>query len=121
MAQGRNPRDVKFELAREIVARFHGDAQARAAQERFVAQFQKGVLPDDIPEIRLQGAMPLANLLKDAGLTASTSEAMRMVKQGAVKIDGEKVSDARLTIEPGFKAVVQVGKRRFARVTIGQG
>ncbi len=118
VAQGRNPRDVKFELAREIVARFHGDAEARAAQEQFVAQFQKGALPDDIPEVRLRGAMPLANVLKDAGLTASTSEAMRMVKQGAVKIDGEKVSDAKQTIEPGFKAVVQVGKRRFAHVTV---
>lgn len=122
VAEGRNPRDVKFELAREIIARFHDEAAADQAQAEFIARFQKGALPEDIPEIGLEAAgpegMPIANLLKEAGLTASTSDALRMLRQGAVKIEGEKVSDPKLVIEPGSCRIYQVGKRRFARVTL---
>ena len=119
--QGRNPRDVKFELAQEIIARFHSSQAAEAAQANFIARFARGEMPDEMPEHDLRIDTPtilIGQLLKDAGLTSSSSEGMRMVKQGAVRIDGEKVSDPRLAIEPGFAAVVQVGKRRFARVQV---
>jgi len=114
-----NPRDIKILLAKEIIARFHSEADADAAEQAFIARFQKGAMPDEIPEVTLNGAeFGLANLLKDAGLVASTSEAMRMVKQGAVKMDGEKLSDSKQSFAAGTEAVFQVGKRRFARVTI---
>ena len=119
--QGRNPRDVKFLLAQEITARFHSERDAQRAKEEFIRRFQHGVLPDDMPELTLaapDGALPLANLLKEAGLTASTSESHRMVKQGAVKIDGDRVVDSRRQVSAGSTQVYQVGKRRFARVTL---
>jgi tyrosyl-tRNA synthetase len=118
---GANPRDIKFQLGQEIVARFHDQAAAAAAQDAFVARFQKGALPDEIPELMLAsqgGNLVIANLLKDAGLTGSTSEALRMIKQGAVRIDGERVNDRGLAIAAGNTHVFQVGKRRFARVTV---
>lgn len=114
---GRNPRDVKVLLAKEIIARFHSDAEAQAAEQEFINRFQKGALPDEMPEFTFEGETGLANLLKDAGLVDSTSEAMRMVKQGGVKIDGEKVEDSKLVITSGT-AVYQVGKRKFARITV---
>ena len=121
MQAGRNPRDIKFELGRELVARFHSHAEAERAQQTFVARFQKGALPDDIPEHRLSGGeqgMPVANVLKHAGLTSSTSEALRMIRQGAVRIDGERIEDTGLIVACGTRAVFQVGKRRFARICI---
>ena len=119
--RGANPRDFKVKLAEEIVGRFHGAGAARQAHERFVAQFKQGAIPDNIPELDLaapDGSLPIANLLKDAALTESTSEALRMIKQGAVRIDGERVSDRSLTMQTGETHVFQVGKRRFARVTV---
>ncbi|MEY6432785.1 tyrosine--tRNA ligase [Thioalkalicoccus limnaeus] len=122
VAEGSNPRDAKFELARELVARFHDQASARRALDDFIARFQHGGLPDDMPEVTLQAAdgagLPLANLLKAAGLVASTSDAMRLVKQGAVRIDGERVEDPRIQCATGVTRVFQVGKRRFARVLV---
>jgi tyrosyl-tRNA synthetase len=108
-------------LGEEIVARFHSEAAARQAQQNFIARFQKGAMPDDMPEKILPapaGKLPLANLLKEAGLTGSTSEALRMIRQGAARIDGEKVSDPQLEVAAGTTHVYQVGKRRFARVTL---
>ena len=119
--EGANPRDIKFQLGQEIVARFHDKAAAEAAQANFIARFQKGAMPDDMPELTLQsdgGNLGIANLLKDAKLTDSTSEAFRMIKQGAVRIDGERIQDKGLAIDAGNTHVVQVGKRRFARVTV---
>ncbi len=119
--QGLNPRDVKIKLAMEIVERFHSPQAAEQARAEFIARFQKGALPEDMPEITLkaeQDGLPIANLLRGAGLTASTSEALRMIQQGAVKIDGEKVSDRHLQIPVGSRQVYQVGKRRFARVRV---
>ncbi len=121
--QGRNPRDIKFELAAEMVSRFHGGRAADAARQEFVARFQQGAMPEDIPEVRVvahEGWLPIANVLKEAGLTGSTSEALRMIRQGAVRIDGERIDDAKQTIAAGATHVLQVGKRRFARVTLGQ-
>jgi len=121
MHAGRNPRDIKFELGRELVARFHSQGDADRAQQNFIARFQKGALPEDIPEVGLSAdseGLPLANVLKQAGLTSSTSEALRMIKQGAVRIDGERVEDAGLIVAAGTAAVFQVGKRRFARISI---
>jgi tyrosyl-tRNA synthetase len=118
---GANPRDIKFLLGREIVARFHDAAAAEAAEANFVARFQKGAMPDDMPELTLDsegGELGIANLLKAASLTGSTSEAFRMLKQGAVRIDGERVDDKSLAIKSGCTHVFQVGKRRFARVTV---
>lgn len=118
---GANPRDIKIELAKEIIARFHDDAAAEAAHQDFIQRFQKNAIPDDMPEVTISlGAEGLAigNLLKEAGLVASTSDAMRMIKQGAVKIDGEKVEDTRLTLTELGEAVYQVGKRKFARITL---
>ncbi len=120
VAEGRNPRDVKFELAVETVARFHGDTAARRAHSEFVARFQQGAVPSEMPEIRLGGeGYPVAALLKAAGLTPSTSDAMRMLRQGAVRIDGERIEERERVVPAGGPYVVQVGKRRFARVTIG--
>ena len=117
VANGKNPRDVKILLAKEIIARFHDDSAAEAAEQEFINRFQKGAMPDDMPEFTFEGEIGLANLLKDAGLVASTSEANRMVQQGGVKIDGEKVEDAKLVIRAST-AVYQVGKRKFAKVTV---
>ena len=119
--EGINPRDIKFVLAEEIVARFHSEAAATQARENFIARFQKGAMPDDIEEKTLpatDGKLAIANLLKEAGLVSSTSEALRMIKQGAVKIDGAKVEDRSLELEAGTTHVYQVGKRRFAKVTL---
>jgi tyrosyl-tRNA synthetase len=121
VADGMNPRDAKFELGLEIVARFHDDAAARGARDEFVARFQQGAMPDEIPETSLateDGKLGLLNLLKGAGLVSGTSEARRMVKQGAVKIDGERVDNERLEIDSGTTHIYQVGKRKFARVTL---
>ena len=120
-AAGRNPKDVKIELAREIVARFHDDEAAAAADDAFNRRFAEGRLPDDVPEVRIAvGAdgLPLANVLREAGLTASTSESHRLVKQGAVRIGGEKVADSRQRMAAGTDVVIQVGKRRLARVVL---
>ena len=121
VAEGMNPRDVKFQLAEEIISRFHDQATAKQAQANFIARFQKGAMPDDMPDVELsapEGKLAIANLLKEAGLTVSTSEAMRMLKQGAVKVDGVKADDKGLEVQRGSTAVFQVGKRRFARVTL---
>jgi tyrosyl-tRNA synthetase len=119
--EGLNPRDAKFELAAEIVERFHDAAAAIAAKDEFVARFQQGAMPEEMPELSLQGRdgrLGIAHLLKAAGLVASTSEAFRMIKQGAVRIDGERVADRDLEIEAGSTSVYQVGKRKFARVSL---
>jgi tyrosyl-tRNA synthetase len=121
IADGRNPRDVKFELAEELVARFHDQAAAEKAKAEFISRFQKGVLPDDIEEITVaskDGGLGIAYLLKEAGLVASTSEAFRMIKQGAVRIDGERVADRETAIDAGSTHVYQVGKRKIARVNL---
>jgi tyrosyl-tRNA synthetase len=118
---GKNPRDIKFLLAEEIIARFHSHEEATKAREGFIAQFARGAIPDDIPQHVFEAGddgYPIANLLKDAGLCSSTSEAMRMIQQGAVKVDGGKVSDKSLRIVTGSEAVFQVGKRKFARVIV---
>jgi len=119
--QGKNPRDVKFLLAEEIIARFHNPAAAIKARENFIARFQKGAMPDEMPEVTLSAdeeTVPIANLLHKAGLVQSTSEAMRMIQQGAVRIDGERVEDKKLGIAVGTTQVYQVGKRRFAKVSV---
>ena len=121
VVDGRDPRDVKFELAAEIVARFHDQAAADAAQAEFIARFQQGAMPDHIEELSLEsqdGRLGIAHLLRQAGLVKSTSEAFRMIQQGAVRIDGERVADRGLEIEAGTSHVYQVGKRRFARVQL---
>lgn len=115
---GKNPRDVKILLAKEIIARFHSEADADAAEQEFINRFQKGAMPDEMPEFTFEGEMGLANLLKEAGLVSSTSEAIRSVNQGGVKIDGEKVEDSKLVIATSTTAVYQVGKRKFARITV---
>ncbi len=121
-AAGRNPRDIKLELAREITARFNGEEAAEAAGKAFVEQFSRGAEPEDMPECRLSASeadgIPLANLLREAGLTGSTSEALRLIGQGAVRIDGERISDRSLRIQSGTTHVYRVGKRRYARVTV---
>ncbi|MGA9031566.1 MAG: tyrosine--tRNA ligase [Sulfuricaulis sp.] len=120
--EGANPRDIKFELAKEIVSRFHGGPKAgQDAMLNFIARFQQREIPADISEIELAGngkGLTLSRLLKDAGLTASTSEAMRLIKQGGVRIDGEKAEDPALEIRPGQAHVFQVGKRKFMRVRV---
>jgi len=121
VAAGGNPREVKVNFAKEIVARFHGPAAADAALADFEARFKRDEIPEDIPEVRLFArgdGLAIAQVLKQAGLTTSTSEAVRMIEQGGVKINGEKVSDKALIIARGERCVVQVGKRKFARVTI---
>lgn len=121
IAGGRNPRDVKVLLAQELVARFHDQAAAEAALADFEARFRQGALPDDMPEVILQNggtAMSVMQVLKQAGLTASTSESSRMIEQGGVRANGEKVADKALQIPVGETIVLQVGKRKFARVTV---
>ncbi|OOF24297.1 MULTISPECIES: tyrosine--tRNA ligase [unclassified Salinivibrio] len=115
---GKNPRDIKILLAKEIIARFHSDADADAAEQTFINRFQKGAMPDEMPSFSFEQGIAIGNLLKDAGLVSSTSDALRMIRQGAVKIDGEKVEDTKLVPAAG-EAVYQVGKRKFARVTLG--
>ena len=121
VAEGRNPRDVKFELAAELVARFHNQAAADGAREEFIARFQQGAMPDEIDEVSVPtdgGQLGIAHALKAAGLVASTSEAFRMIKQGAVRVDGERIEDRGLMLDAGSTHVYQVGKRKFARVTL---
>jgi len=121
ISEGKNPRDVKIDLAKELIARFHDEAAAQAAHDEFINRFQKGALPDDMPELTItteNGEIAIANLLKSAGLVGSTSDAFRMIKQGAAKIDSEKVTDRSLVISAGTTAVYQVGKRKFARITV---
>ncbi len=118
---GKNPRDIKFLLAQEIISRFHSTEAAEKAQVAFIARFQKGAMPDDMPEVELRaanGSMGIANVLKDAGLVNSTSDGMRMIRQGAVRIDGERIEDTRLQVKVGTEHVYQVGKRRFAKVSL---
>lgn len=119
--QGANPRDIKFKLAEEIIQRFHDKKSAQVAKSDFIQRFQKGAMPDDMPEkivSCVDGSIAIGNVLKNAELVSSTSEAMRMIKQGAVKIDGEKITDPKKVFNSGMNAVFQVGKRRFARITI---
>ncbi|MGB5629162.1 MAG: tyrosine--tRNA ligase [Woeseiaceae bacterium] len=121
VADGMNPRDAKFELGMEIVARFYDDAAAEGARQEFISRFQKGAMPDEIPDKALDsgdGQLGIAHLLKAAGLVSSTSEAFRMIEQGAVKIDGEKIEDRGLQIKAGSTHIYQVGKRKFARVSL---
>jgi len=118
---GLNPRDAKFELALEIVGRFHDTVAANEAKDEFIARFQQGAMPAEMPELSMRsndGRLGIAHLLKEAGLVNSTSEAFRMIKQGAVKIDGVKVEDRGLEIEAGNTGIYQVGKRKFARVNL---
>lgn len=119
---GRNPRDIKIELAKELIARFHGHDAAEAAHQDFIQRFSNKALPDDIPEVTLTiaaDALPIAALLKEAGLVESTSEALRMIKQGAVKLNGDtKVEDSKLEFAKGSSTIFQVGKRKFAKVTL---
>jgi len=119
--QGTNPRDIKFLLGEELVERFHGSQAAGEVRGRFIERFQKGAMPEDIPGMTVAApaeGLALPNLLKEAGLVGSTSEAMRMIRQGAVRRDGERVEDPSLKFEAGSEAVYQVGKRRFARVRL---
>lgn len=121
MEAGKNPRDIKFLLAEEIIARFHSEEEAVGAREGFIAQFAKNKVPDDIPELSFDApadGYAIANLLKDAGLCGSTSDAMRMIQQGAAKIDGEKIADKSVRIAAGTEGVFQVGKRKFAKLKI---
>lgn len=121
--RGLNPRDVKVRLAKEIVGRFHGTAAADKAHEEFIARFQRGQIPEEMPAIRLiadGGGLPIPRILKEAGLAASTSEAMRLVKQGGVRVDGERVENPKLEIAAGQTYIFQVGKRKFARVTVAK-
>ena len=127
-AAGANPRDIKFLLAREIVARFHDEAAAGRAQRDFISRHRHGRAPDKMPEVVLNcpdASLGIAHVLRDCGLVASTSDGIRMVRQGAVRVDGDRVSDPRLALDAdGLPRTVQVGKRRFARVTLntsGQG
>ena len=118
---GRNPRDIKVLLAQEIVTRFHSLQAAEAALAEFEARFRQGVLPDDMPEATVSapgGSIAVPQLLKQAGLVEGTSEAMRMIQQGAVKLDGEKVNDKAAVVDAGRVVVAQVGKRKFARITV---
>jgi tyrosyl-tRNA synthetase len=121
VANGLNPRDVKFLLGEEIVARFHGKASAEQAHADFIAQFQQGGIPEDLQEVQVlvgNDGMLIANIIKTAGLTESTSEALRLLKQGAVKLDGELVTEKNLLLQAGQTIVLQVGKRRFSKVIL---
>ncbi|MBT3186911.1 tyrosine--tRNA ligase [Candidatus Thioglobus sp.] len=114
---GENPRNIKFRLADEIITRFHSSDDAKQAQQNFINRFAKNKVPDEMPEFSFESGIKIANLLKDSGLVSSTSDAFRMIKEGAAKIEGEKISDRNLVPELGT-AVYQVGKRKFAKVTI---
>jgi tyrosyl-tRNA synthetase len=118
---GRNPRDIKVLLAQEIVARFHSQRDAEVALDEFEARFQRGALPDDMPEVCVNaagGEIAIPQLLKLAGLVSGTSEAIRMIAQGAVKLDGARINDKADTVNAGRVLVAQVGKRKFARITV---
>jgi tyrosyl-tRNA synthetase len=119
--EGRNPRDAKVMLAKEIVARFHSSMAADAAEVEFDSRFKDGALPDDMPEITLATAgagLPIAQLAKQAGVVESTSEALRLIAQRGLKLDGDVVGEKGLVIKAGTTVVVQAGKRKFARVTV---
>jgi tyrosyl-tRNA synthetase len=121
MQNGKNPRDIKIALAQELIARFHSEADAEAALQDFIQRFQKNAIPDEMPELEIalgDEGIAIGNLLKQADLVASTSDAMRMIKQGAVKIDGEKVTDTRFIVQAKGENVYQVGKRKFARISL---
>lgn len=120
VAEGVNPRDIKIEFAKEIVTRFHSHSQAEQVHQEFIERFQKGLIPQDLEEVSIicNEPMPFSQILKHAGLTASTSEAIRMVKQGAVKINSEKVSDPALVLSIDESYIIQVGKRRIAKVLL---
>jgi tyrosyl-tRNA synthetase len=121
VAGGRNPRDVKFLLCEEIIERFHGRAAAVGAREEFIARFQQGEMPEDMPEKTLEtggDGIGIATALSRCGLTASNSEAFRLIQQGGVRIDGEPVSDRGLQLRPGFSGVLQVGKRKFCKASV---
>ncbi|MFQ3206343.1 MAG: tyrosyl-tRNA synthetase [Glaciecola sp.] len=118
---GKNPRDIKIALAQELIARFHSEADAEVALQDFIQRFQKNAIPDEMPEVEITmdaEGIAIGNLLKQADLVASTSDAMRMIKQGAVKVNGEKVSDTRLVLHEKSENVYQVGKRKFARIKL---
>jgi tyrosyl-tRNA synthetase len=115
--QGENPRNIKFRLANEIITRFHSEEDAKVANQNFIDRFAKNQIPDEMDEYQFESGIKIGNLLKDANLVGSTSEAFRMIKQGAVKIDGEKVADKDINL-PSGTAVYQVGKRKFARITL---
>ena len=121
MDDGANPRDIKFELAEELTDRFHGAGAGARERDAFIARFRHGGMPEKMPEVTLEAGgdgVGIAHLLRDAGLVASTSEALRMIRQGAVRLDGERIEDRGLTLPAGADHVVQVGKRRFARVVL---
>ncbi len=121
VGEGRNPRDIKVLLAQEIVERFHSRKDADEALADFEARFRQGAIPGDIEQVAIdcgQEGMPIGQVLKLAGLTPSTSEALRMIEQGGVRLDGEKLSDRALILKPGRSVVLQVGKRKFARVEL---
>ncbi len=118
---GANPRDIKIDLGMSLVTRFHGPSQAEAARDAFLNRFQRGQVPDDVVELALAAGsegLPLPRLLKDANLVSSTSEAIRLIGQGAVRVDGERLADAKQRFLSGHTHLLQVGKRRFARVTL---
>ena len=118
---GMNPRDVKYQLAEEMVERFHSKSSAQSARREFIARFQKGDVPADIKEITIEltgESLPLANLLKNAGLVETTSDSHRLVKQGAVRIDDQRISDSRLNIPVGASHIIRVGKRRIAKISV---
>ena len=117
IAEGKNPRDIKVLLAKEIVGRFHSESDANNAEADFIQRFQKGVIPDEMPSFSFEQGLLISNLLKEASLVDSTSEAMRMIRQGGVKINGEKVEDTKFIPEKGC-SVYQVGKRKFARISL---
>jgi tyrosyl-tRNA synthetase len=120
--EGANPRDIKFELAKEIVSRFHGGPKAgNDAMREFIARHQQGALPEEITELDLAtggAAMPISRALKESGLTSSTSEAIRLIKQGGVRVDGERLADPATQLNPGETHLFQVGKRKFCRVRL---
>ncbi|MBU0501329.1 MAG: tyrosine--tRNA ligase [Gammaproteobacteria bacterium] len=121
VAAGANPRDIKFELCKELVGRFHSAEVADRSQENFIARFRKGEMPEEMPECQISagaGGIPVGNLLKELGLVSSTSEAIRMIGQGAVRIDGERVDDKAMLLRAGVTLVCQVGKRKFARAVL---
>ena len=121
IAQGANPRDIKFKLAEEIVDRFHGSGSGNASREAFIAQFRKGELPENIPSIHVQsesGEISITSLLKQSGLTGSTSDASRMITQGAVRMDGEKVSSKDVKLQSGSEHIYQFGKHKYARIKV---
>lgn len=121
VASGSNPRDVKFELSREIVDRFHSTGDGKRAEQRFVERFSQGAIPEDLAEKTLLSGgegLGIARVIKEAGFSSSTSEAMRLVKQGAVRLDGERLEDAKALLPSGTKGVLQVGKRRIAKIIV---